>query len=89
MSGSGDSGITDISYRRTAAGRSLTAEAARRAAELDKRRLQDGTAFPHDNPSPACTALFAAVEPPVPSQEEEEEKRNRLPAGAGGKPAPG
>ena len=42
----------------------FTADAARRAARLAKRHQQDGTAFPHDNPSSGMHRLVAAVEPP-------------------------
>lgn len=42
----------------------LSAGAARRAAELDRRHQQDGTAFPHDNPSSGMHRLLRAVEPP-------------------------
>ena len=39
----------------------LTADATRRAAELDRRHLRDGTVFPHDNPSSGMHRLLAAV----------------------------
>lgn len=39
-------------------------EATRRAYGLDKRHLQNGTVFPHDNPSSGMHGLLAAVEPP-------------------------
>jgi hypothetical protein len=39
------------------------ANAAHRAAELDKRHLQDGTVFPNDNPASGMHRLIAAVEP--------------------------
>jgi hypothetical protein len=41
-----------------------TADATLRAARLNKRHLQDGTVFPHDNPSSGMHRLLAAVEPP-------------------------
>jgi hypothetical protein len=44
----------------------LTADAARRATELDKRHLQNNSFFPHDNPSSGMHRLLAAVEPPSP-----------------------
>lgn len=42
----------------------LSGDAARRAAELDKRHLQNGTPFPHNNPSSGMHRLLAAVKPP-------------------------
>jgi len=42
----------------------FTAYAARRAAELDRRHLQNSTVFPHDNPSSSMHRLLTAVEPP-------------------------
>jgi hypothetical protein len=42
----------------------LSGDAARRAAELDKRHMQNGTPFPHDNPSSGMYRLLAAMEPP-------------------------
>jgi len=42
----------------------LVADAARRAAELDRRHLQNGTVFPHDNPASGMHRLLAAVESP-------------------------
>ena len=41
----------------------LTGDAARRAAELDKRHLQNDTPFPGNNPSSGMHRLLAAVEP--------------------------
>jgi hypothetical protein len=58
LDGSGDKGLDAAKYM------PLTADAARRAAELDRRHIQDGTAFPHDNPSSGMHSLLAAVEPP-------------------------
>jgi hypothetical protein len=58
LDGSGDKGLEAAKYM------PLTADAARRAAELDRRHLQDGTVFPHDNPSSGMHRLLAAVEPP-------------------------
>lgn len=58
LDGSGDKGLEAARYT------PLTADAARRAAELDRRHLQDGTVFPHDNPSSGMHCLLAAVEPP-------------------------
>jgi RloB-like protein len=59
LDGSSDKGLDAAKYM------PFTADAARRAAELDKRHLQDGTAFPHDNPSSGMHRLLAAVEPPT------------------------
>jgi hypothetical protein len=58
LDGSGDKGLDAAKYM------SLTADAARRAAELDRRHLRDGTVFPHDNPSSGMHQLLAAIEPP-------------------------
>jgi hypothetical protein len=58
LDSSGDKGLDAANYM------PLTADAARRAAELDRRHLQDGTVFPHDNPSSGMHRLLAAVEPP-------------------------
>lgn len=56
--GSSDKGLQTARYM------PLLAKAARRAAELDTRHQQDGTAFPHDNPSSGMHRLLAAVQPP-------------------------
>jgi len=58
LDGSSDKGLEATKYM------PFTADAARRAAGLDKRHLQDGTVFPHDNPSSGMHRLLAAVEPP-------------------------
>jgi hypothetical protein len=58
VDGSSDKGLEPAKYM------SFTADAARRAAGLDKRHLRDGTVFPHDNPSSGMHRLLAAVEPP-------------------------
>jgi len=58
VDGSSDKGLDAAKYM------PLTADAARRAAELDRRHRQDGTVFPHDNPSTGMHRLIAAVEPP-------------------------
>jgi hypothetical protein len=44
---------------------SRAADAARRAANLERRHEQDGTVFPHDNPSSGMYHLVAAVEPRI------------------------
>jgi hypothetical protein len=43
----------------------FTADAARRAAELEKRHLESGTVFPHNNPSSGMHRLLATVELPI------------------------
>jgi hypothetical protein len=58
LDGSGDKGLPAARYM------PLIADAARRAAELEKRHQQDGTTFPHDNPSSGMHLLLASVEPP-------------------------
>lgn len=58
LDGSSDKGLDAATYM------ALTDNAARRAAELDKRHLQNGTAFPHNNPSSGMHLLLASVEPP-------------------------
>ena len=58
LDGSSDKGLDAAKYM------PLTADAVRRAAELDRRHLHDGTVFPHDNPSSGMHRLLAAVEPP-------------------------
>ncbi len=57
LDGSSDKGLDAAKYI------PLTADAARRAVELDKRHLQNGTSFPHDNPSSGMHRLLATVEP--------------------------
>ncbi len=57
LDGSSDKGLEATKYM------PFTADAARRAAGLDKRHLQDGTVFPHNNPSSGMHRLLAAVEP--------------------------
>lgn len=59
LDGSNDKGLESRKYM------PLTAESGRRAAELDKRHLRDGTPFPHDNPSSGMHHLLKAVEPPT------------------------
>jgi hypothetical protein len=58
LDGSGDKGLDAASYM------PLTADAARRAAELDRRHLRDDTVFPHDNPSSGMHRLLVAVASP-------------------------
>jgi len=58
LDGSSDKGLDAAKYM------PLTADATRRATSLDRRHLQDGTVFPHDNPSSGMHCLLAAVEPP-------------------------
>jgi hypothetical protein len=58
LDGSTDKGIDASRYM------PLTAEAARRAARLDRRHLEDGTVFPQDNPSSGMHRLLVAVDPP-------------------------
>lgn len=60
LDGSSDKGLEPTRYM------PFTADAARRAAGLDKRHLRDGAAFPHDNPSSGMHRLLASVEPPGP-----------------------
>lgn len=55
LDGSGDKGLDAAKYM------FLAADATRRAAELDRRHLRDGTVFPHDNPSSGMHRLLAAV----------------------------
>jgi RloB-like protein len=55
---SGDKGLQSARYM------PLTDDAARRSAELDKRHQQNGTTFPHDNPSSGMHLLLASLEPP-------------------------
>ena len=57
LDGSSDKGLDPAKYM------AFTGDAARRAAELDKRHLQNGTAFPHNNPSSGMYLLLAAIEP--------------------------
>jgi len=58
LDGSGDKGLDAAKYM------PLAADAARRAADLDRRHLYDGTVFPQDNPSSGMHRLLAATEPP-------------------------
>jgi hypothetical protein len=58
LDGSSDKGLQAARYM------PLTADAARRAAELDTRHQQNGTTFPHDNPSSGMHRLLTAVHPP-------------------------
>src|SRR5262249_29843778 len=53
LDGSSDKGLQPEMYM------PLTVEAGRRAARLDKRHVQDGTSFPHDNPSSGMHHLIA------------------------------
>ena len=57
LDGSSDKGLDAAKYM------PLTGDAARRAAELDKRHLQNDTPFPDNNPSSGMHRLLAAVEP--------------------------
>lgn len=59
LDGSSDKGVQAARYM------PLTADAARRAAQLDRRHQRDGSAFPHDNPSSGMHRLLAALEPPA------------------------
>jgi hypothetical protein len=56
--GSSDKGLDAAKYM------PLTAEAAGRAAELDRRHMRNSAVFPHDNPSSGMHRLLTAVEPP-------------------------
>jgi len=56
LDGSTDKGIDAARYM------PLTAVAARRAAQLDERHLQNGTRFPDTNPSSGIHRLLAAIE---------------------------
>lgn len=58
LDGSSDKGLQAARYM------PFIADAARRAAELSRRHQQDGTAFPHDNPSCGMHLLVTSVEPP-------------------------
>ena len=58
LDGSTDKGLDAAKYM------PLFADAARRAAGLDERHRQNGTALPDDNPSSGMHRLIAAVEPP-------------------------
>ncbi len=60
LDGSRDKGLDAAKYM------PLTGDAARRAAELDKRHLQNDTLFPDNNPSSGMHHLLAAVEQPGP-----------------------
>jgi hypothetical protein len=58
LDGSSDKGLDAAEYM------PLTAGAARRAAELERRHALVRTAFPHDNPSSGMHRLVAAIELP-------------------------
>jgi hypothetical protein len=58
LDGSSDKGLDAAKYM------PLTADAARRAAQLDRRHVQNSAIFPQDNPSSGMHRLLAAVEPP-------------------------
>jgi hypothetical protein len=58
LDGSADKGLDAARYM------PHTANAACRAAELDRRHLHDGTVFPHDNPSSGMHRLLGAVAQP-------------------------
>jgi hypothetical protein len=60
LDGSSDKGLDPAKYM------PFAADAARRAAELDKRHLHNNTIFPHNNPSSGMHDLLASVEPPGP-----------------------
>lgn len=62
LDGSGDKGLNAARYM------PLTADAARRAADLDKRHLHDGTVFPQDNPSTGMHRIVAAIAAPASSK---------------------
>jgi hypothetical protein len=55
LDGSDDKSLDGLTYM------PLTADAARRAAQLDKRHLQNGTVFPDDNPSSGMHRLLTAI----------------------------
>lgn len=57
LDGSSDKGLDAAKYMH------LIGDAAGRAAELDRRHMQNSTAFPHDNPSSGMHRLLASVEP--------------------------
>jgi hypothetical protein len=59
LDGSSDKGLDAAKYM------PLFRDAARRAVELDERHLQNGTAFPDDNPSSGMHRLIAAVVAPA------------------------
>jgi RloB-like protein len=56
--GSRDKGLDESKYM------PFIRDAAQRAAKLDERHRQDGTRFPHDNPSSGMYRLHAAIAPP-------------------------
>jgi RloB-like protein len=58
LDGANDKGLNAAKYF------PLIDDATRRAAELDARHLQDGTALPHDNPSSGMHLLLKSIEPP-------------------------
>lgn len=60
LDGSIDKGLDAAKYML------LSANAARRAAELDERHRQNGTVFPDDNPGSSMHRLIRAVQPPGP-----------------------
>jgi hypothetical protein len=57
LDGSSDKGVDGAKYM------PLTAAAVRRAAALATRHRDNGTVFPHDNPSSGMHRLVASVEP--------------------------
>lgn len=57
LDGSADKGLDPAKYL------PHIADAARRAAELEKRHHRDGTEFPQDNPSSGMHRLIRSVEP--------------------------
>lgn len=58
LDGASDKGLDGARYM------PLVGDAARRAAQLDKRHQRDGASFPNDNPSSGMHRLLASVEPP-------------------------
>jgi hypothetical protein len=58
LDGSSDKGLDAVKYM------SLTGDATRRAAELDKRHQRNGTTIPHNNPSSGMHHLLTAVKLP-------------------------
>lgn len=58
LDGADDKGLDAAKYM------PLRSIAASRAAALEKRHLENGTSFPHDNPSSGMHRLIVTVEPP-------------------------
>lgn len=58
LDGADDKGLDAAKYM------PLRSTARSRAAALEKRHHENGTSFPHDNPSSGMRCLIAAVEPP-------------------------